>query len=139
MLILSGCVSTSVIEPGNGLDAQAAQATRDAYQIVEYYEEEAGTAIGDRFTVALDAAYRRLRANPSIGSPLIGESCKRSGLRSWPVVGFPYLICYFERPDDVDVWRILHGARDLGALLGTPDEGEVEFPRLNRRRRLRDG
>ena len=100
-------------------------ATRDAYRIVEYYEEEAGVAVADRFTAALDAAYKRLRANAAIGSPLIGESCKRSGLRSWPVKGFPYLICYFDQPDHVDVWRILHGARDLGSLL----DGESESDR----------
>lgn len=101
-----------------------ASATRDAYQIVEYYEEGAGTTVADRFTVALDAAYKHLRANPSIGSPLIGESCKRPGLRAWPVRGFPYLICYFDTPDHVDVWRILHGARDLGSLLVDEAEGD---------------
>lgn len=116
--ISNGCVNTSVIGIGAALDEQAAQPTRDAYQIVEYYEEEAGLAVADRFATALDAASKRLRANPAIGSPLIGETCKRPGLRTWPVAGFPYLVCYFDRPDHIDVWRILHGARDLGAVLG---------------------
>ncbi len=39
------------------------------------------------------------------------------GLRTWPVPKFPYLILYFERQDHVDVWRILHGARDLQSIL----------------------
>ena len=94
-----------------------ASATRDAYRIVEYYEEEAGGPVADRFAAALEAAYRRLRRNPAIGSPLIGEACKRPGLRTWPVTGFPYLVCYFDGAESVDVWRILHGARDRALLL----------------------
>jgi len=30
---------------------------------------------------------------------------------------FPYLAFYVERADHVDVWRVLHGARDIPAWL----------------------
>ena len=30
---------------------------------------------------------------------------------------FPYLIFYFERDDCVDVWRVLHGQRDIPAWM----------------------
>lgn len=92
-------------------------ATGDAYQIVNHYEAEAGIAVADRFASALESGYRRLEATPAIGSPRAGERYNRPGLRTWPVKGFPYLICYFDTPDHIDVWRILHAARDLGALL----------------------
>ena len=94
-----------------------AAATADFDEITDFYLAEAGVAVAQRFGLALAATYDRLEGNSAIGSPLIGESCALPGLRSWPVTGFPYLVCYFERPDHVDVVRVLHGARDLDAIL----------------------
>lgn len=63
----------------------------------------------------LEAAYDSfefLARNPSLG-------CTRSDLgfpevRSWRIAGFRrYLIFYREFPDRVQIWRVLHGARDL--------------------------
>jgi plasmid stabilization system protein ParE len=31
--------------------------------------------------------------------------------------GFPYLIFYVERESELDVWRMLHGQRDIPAWL----------------------
>jgi toxin ParE1/3/4 len=40
------------------------------------------------------------------------------GLRLWPVPGFErHLIFYVERADYIDVLRVLHGARDIPAVL----------------------
>ena len=36
--------------------------------------------------------------------------------------GFPYLVFYVERGADIDVWRVLHGARDIPAWLQEPLE-----------------
>jgi toxin ParE1/3/4 len=45
-------------------------------------------------------------------------------LRQWPVPGFEkYLIFYRPAEDGIDVVRVLHGARDLDAIL---DEEEQE-------------
>jgi plasmid stabilization system protein ParE len=41
------------------------------------------------------------------------------------VTGFPYLVCYFDRPDHVDVVRVLHGVRDLGVVLSDIAEPEA--------------
>ncbi|HRH19895.1 MAG TPA: type II toxin-antitoxin system RelE/ParE family toxin [Brevundimonas sp.] len=100
-------------------------ATADFDDITDYYLAEAGPAIAQRFGSALMAAYQRLEGYPAIGSSLIGEFFSRPGLRSWPVSGFPYLVCYFERLDHVDVVRVLHGARDLGVLLNDLADPEV--------------
>jgi hypothetical protein len=35
------------------------------------------------------------------------------GLRVWPLRRFPYLIFYIEQPNALDVWRVLHGQRDI--------------------------
>ncbi len=39
------------------------------------------------------------------------------GLRCWPVKRYPYLVFYVERDDHIDVWRVLHGQRDIPAWL----------------------
>jgi toxin ParE1/3/4 len=42
-------------------------------------------------------------------------------IRSWRVDGFGrYLIFYRELPDRIQIWRVLHGARDLHQTLGGP-------------------
>jgi toxin ParE1/3/4 len=30
---------------------------------------------------------------------------------------YPYLVFYLERPDRIDVWRVLHGERDTPAWM----------------------
>lgn len=96
---------------------QRPAATYDFDGIVDYYLAQAGIALATRFSEALNDALDLVCRNPGAGSGLIAERNGLPGLRGWPVSGFPYLICYFDRPDHVDVWRILHGARDLGPLL----------------------
>lgn len=40
-------------------------------------------------------------------------------VRSWRITGFRrYLIFYRELPDKIQIWRVLHGARDLHQTLG---------------------
>ena len=40
-------------------------------------------------------------------------------IRSWRIDGFRrYSIFYRELPDHIEIWRVLHGARDLQHLLG---------------------
>jgi len=34
-------------------------------------------------------------------------------LRFWRVRDYPYLLFYVEREDHIDLWRVLHGERDL--------------------------
>jgi toxin ParE1/3/4 len=43
------------------------------------------------------------------------------GLRSWALSRYPYLVFYVERPDHVDVWRVLNSQRDLPAWMQVPD------------------
>lgn len=99
-------------------------ATADFDQITDFYVDEAGAGVAERFGLALTEAYAVLEAHPAAGSPAPEKLYRRPGLRTWPVKGFPYLICYFDTPDHVDVWRILHGARDLGSLLDGEPEAE---------------
>ena len=70
-----------------------------------------------RFVAALERAFQRLSRDPGMGSPRYAHVLPVEGLRAWKVQGFPRLIFYLERPDHVDVVRVLHGARDVPAAL----------------------
>jgi toxin ParE1/3/4 len=68
----------------------------------------------------LEAAYDTfefLAANPGLGRPR--SEFGHAGLRSWQVDGFRrYLIFYREMPGKIQIWRVLHGTRDLARILG---------------------
>lgn len=70
-----------------------------------------------RLLAALERAFRDLSEHPGAGSPRYAHVLPAEGLRMWPVTRFPYLIFYFERADHLDVVRVLHGARDIPAML----------------------
>ncbi|HMP83078.1 MAG TPA: type II toxin-antitoxin system RelE/ParE family toxin [Verrucomicrobiota bacterium] len=70
-----------------------------------------------RFLIAAHDTFEFLARNPEIGR-------RRADLgfaevRSWRVKGFrSHLIFYRKLPDCVQIWRVLHGARDLETELG---------------------
>ena len=44
------------------------------------------------------------------------------GLRFWRLKQYPYLVFYLERSDHIDVWRVLHGKRDVPGWMSEPEE-----------------
>jgi len=89
------------------------RAERDIDEAAAHYRAEGGTALEVRFIDALEAAIRHIATNAAAGSPRYASELKSRDLRFWPVKRFPYLIFYVEREDHVDVWRVLHGQRDI--------------------------
>ncbi len=87
------------------------QAHRDINQAIAYYlAEDAGpAALG--FIDALQQAYGHIGRHPATGSP------RYAHLRCWPLTRYPYLVFHVERPDHVDVWRVLHAGRDIPAWM----------------------
>jgi toxin ParE1/3/4 len=92
-------------------------ARADARQIAEYYAAEAGEPVSRTFLAALQRTLDHLRAHPASGSLRFEPDTGLPGLRVWPIRGFPHLLFYLDRADHVDVTRILHGSRDIPALL----------------------
>ncbi len=43
-------------------------------------------------------------------------------LRFWPLTRYPHLNFYMEMDDHIDVWRVLHGERDIPAWMHQPDQ-----------------
>jgi toxin ParE1/3/4 len=96
------------------------RALRDTDEAIDCYLEEAGANATLAFIDALEQAYRQISAHPASGSPRYAHELDLPGLRSWPLRRFPYLLLYVEREDHIDVWRVLHGERDVPTWLRKP-------------------
>ena len=92
-------------------------AERDIDVAFRNYRREGGGPLAATWAEAIESALRQVTAHLASGSPRYAAQLKLAGLRFWPVKRFPYLIFYIEQADHVDVWRVLHGARDLPAWL----------------------
>jgi toxin ParE1/3/4 len=93
------------------------QARRDIDEAVEHYSGEGGVATGLAFTDAIERALSHLAAHPRSGSQRYGHELNLPALRSWPVSPFPHIVFYADLADRVDVWRVLHGKRDIPVWL----------------------
>jgi toxin ParE1/3/4 len=89
----------------------------------EYYASVANERLAQRWQFAVDATTLRLKRFPAIGSPCFFKHPNLSGMRRIAVDGFPrYLLFYRfdESADLVDVLDVVHGARDIEAILTPP-------------------
>lgn len=96
------------------------RARRDVEEAIEHYLAEARSEVALAFIDALEEAFRRMGEHPAAGSPRYALELNIPGLRSRVVGGFPNLVFYVEREADIDVWRVLHAARDIPAWLREP-------------------
>lgn len=90
-----------------------ASARQDVDEAVARYLEEAGAEVALGFIDALQEAFRHIAGHPDSGSPRYGHELNLPGLRSWLVTAHPHVVFYMTGGDLVDVWRILHGRRDM--------------------------
>ncbi|MHB9101896.1 MAG: type II toxin-antitoxin system RelE/ParE family toxin [Sulfuricella sp.] len=65
----------------------------------------------------LEQAYKHITRHPATGSTRYAHELDLPGLRSWPLKRYPYLIFYVEQSDHIDIWRVLHGQRDIPSWL----------------------
>jgi toxin ParE1/3/4 len=92
----------------------------DVEAATQWYAQQAGERAALGFLDALDAAYAHIERHPATGSPRWGLELEVPDLRSRPLDRFPHLVFYVERANYVEVWRVLHGARDLPAAFAEP-------------------
>ena len=98
------------------------RARHDVDEAVEHYLAEAGPAVALAFIDALEDALRQIGERPALGSPRYAHELDLPGLRFRTIGKSPYLIFYVERETEIDVWRVLHGARDIPAWMAEPRE-----------------
>ncbi len=94
-----------------------ALAENDVQEATQYYLEQQAPQAALAFIDEVEAALKHIQRHPATGSPRYAHSLNLAGLRFWSCKRFPYLVFYFEREDSIDVWRILHGKRDIPAWL----------------------
>lgn len=97
------------------------QANRDVNDVVAYYLREATEAVALGFIDALEQAYVHLGSHPATGSLRYAHELDLPGLRAWSLTRYPYLVFYIERSDHIDVWRVLHGQRDIPVWMQESD------------------
>jgi len=90
---------------------------RDALLIYAWIGEDNLDA-AKRFLQALDSDLKNLAEFPGIGAKREFDHPKLADLRSWPITGFTnYLIFYRTTESELQVLRIIHGARDIEKVL----------------------
>jgi toxin ParE1/3/4 len=89
----------------------------DVESILDYLAEH-DTAAAERFRLAVPLTIDDLLRFPGMGSPKDYGEPHLVGMRTWRIRGFPnYLIYYVRVTDGILIHAIMHGARDIGAIL----------------------
>ena len=92
-------------------------ANQDIDDAISYYLSEVTEQAALGFIDALERAYKHISRHPESGSSRYAHELDLPGLRSWTLKRHPYLVFYIEREDHIDVWRVLHGMRDIPAWM----------------------
>lgn len=72
----------------------------------------------NHFLDACEATFDFLAKSPELGGVYPTKNPRLSGLRVFQVQGFPnHLTFYLNRPNNIEIVRIVHGARDIDAIL----------------------
>lgn len=98
-----------------------ARADLDIGEALDHYLSESVPA-AEGFVDALEDAFAHIQRAPATGSPRWAHELHVPGLRSWPCTRYPYIVFYLHLPDRIEVWRVLHGKRDIPAWLSADNE-----------------
>jgi toxin ParE1/3/4 len=95
-------------------------ADRDLDDQAAYLAVEANLETALRFYDAASITFGKLANIPGIGERWPSANPRLAGLRVWRIEGFEkHLIFYRAADDGIEIVRILHGARDIDAVLET--------------------
>ena len=90
-----------------------ARAVEDIETAIDHLLGEAGAEVALGFIDEVEQVFAHLGEHPGTGSTRWAHELSLPGLRSCALRGHPYVVFYLEREDHVDVWRVLHGRRDI--------------------------
>ena len=97
------------------------RAERDIDEAINYYLSENAPEAALGFIDALEQAYHHIGGHPDTGSLRYAGELNLPGLRFWRLKKYPHLVFYVERSSHIDVWRVLHGMRDIPSWMQDPD------------------
>jgi toxin ParE1/3/4 len=75
--------------------------------------------------ISLPDSLAHIGRHPATRSPRYAHELNLAGVRVWPLTRYPDLVFYVERSDRVDVWRVLHGQRDIPAWMQAPEDARA--------------
>jgi toxin ParE1/3/4 len=93
-----------------------ARADADVLAALDYYISNAPEYAFD-LIADLEQAYMHIRQYPASGSTRYAHELNLPAVRVWACKKYLYLIFYVEYPNQIEVWRVLHGSRDIPASL----------------------
>ena len=99
-------------------------AISDVDEAIEYYLSEGAVEAALGFIDALEKAYAHIGRCPDAGSNRYAHELNLPSLRSCSLKHYPHLVFYVEHDDYIDVWRVLHGQRDIPAWLSADSEAD---------------
>lgn len=97
------------------------RASQDVDEAIAYYLAVDAEAAAIGFVDALERAYAHIGRHPATGSTRYAHELDLPGLRTWRLNRYPHLVFYMEQADHIDVWRVLHGQRDVPAWMQAAD------------------
>lgn len=93
-------------------------ANRDLMDIYRYYARQAGVRVADRFFSQAEATFTRHARRPGIGTRYEPDEPHYADLRYSPISRFRmYMVFYRPARGAIEVFRVLHGARDIHGIL----------------------
>ena len=98
------------------------RASVEVAQIVRHYSAAASAEVARSFAGAVRDAVQHIGLFPASGSARLDLPLDWPELRSWRVSGFPYLLFYAESENTIDIYRVLHTARDIPESLREDEE-----------------
>ena len=96
-------------------------ANRDIDDAIACYLREGASPAALGFIDALEQALTHISRQPATGSPRYAHELNLPGLSFWPLAHYPQLVFYVERPEHMDVWRVLHGQLDIPTWMQEPE------------------
>lgn len=94
------------------------RADEDLEEQAYYYAMRGSPETGHRFLVAAHETFLLLTTQPAMGWLARLQDPRLKTLRVFPVNGFKRtIILYRTAPDYIDILRVVHGSRNLQALL----------------------
>lgn len=104
---------------------QTDEALDDVIKISDYIAEQSSMNASDRFLAATKQAFSQLADMPGIGVRRDYGNPAYVNMRMWPMPGYRnYLIFYQTTDEELQILRVLHGARDLNQIFAPRDQEE---------------